>query len=509
VVCSKVAVACTSALSLLLTSPLEGAEHRDVGLTQSGVRIEAAVVAGPSSGSPTVLLVGGLAGNDESVRIVEQEVHNFGAVRQDRRQFQLIAIPLANPDANQLQFPPAGVAYRENSESHALWRWIGIHAPDLVIVAANEDFGLTDALSKNVVAGTGRIPARRANTIKDINELILKSLPRDIPPSEAHREIDRRLHRTGRELAAELSQVYGHDFDQLSYIPGLALIGQMRLGRIAEVERLAAPYIDGSKNPLQRPTSLTLAGHLVFAELAERTGDHRYIELVRKAANLGFTDTGEMKESMPFHEEMSDSVFMAIPLLVKAAKLTGDRRYFDMVSRHLAFMQKLVLRPDGLYRHSPLADAAWGRGNAFPALGLMLALTDLPVDHPQFHPTLQAFRQHMEALARFQDDDGLWREVIDYPGAFSEFSATAMIATAMLRGINNGWLDWDTFQPLVDKAWAAILARTSSDGRLLDVCESTNKQPSLNAYLRRAAIFDRDPRGGAMALMFALEMAGL
>ena len=84
-----------------------------------------------------------------------------------------------------------------------------------------------------------------------------------------------------------------------------------------------------------------------------------------------------------------------------------------------------------------------------------------------------------------------------------------MIATSMLRGINNGWLDWDTFQPLVDKAWIAILARTSSDGRLLDVCESTNKQPSLNDYLRRAAILDRDPRGGAMALMFALEIASL
>jgi rhamnogalacturonyl hydrolase YesR len=500
----KITVGWASVLSLVLALPLNGAEHRDVSLTTTGMRIEAAVVAGPSSGSSTVLLVGGLAGKDESGRIVEQEIRRFETLRQDRRQFQLIAISLANPESNRLQFPPTGVAYRENVESHALWRWIGIHAPDLVIVAG-EDFGLTDALSKNVVAGTGRIPARRV----DIKERILQSLPKDIPPSEAHREIDRRLHRTGRQLAAELAEVYGHDFTQLTYIPGLALIGQIRLGRTAEVEQLAAPYVDGSKNPLERPSSLTLAGHLVFAELAESTGNPRYTDLVRKAADLGFTETGEMKESMPFHEEMSDSVFMAIPLLVKAGKLTGERKYFDMALRHLAFMQKLVLRPDGLYRHSPLTEAAWGRGNAFPALGLMLALSDLSVDQPQFSPLLRAFRQHMAALARFQDEDGLWREVIDYPGAYPEFSATAMIATAMLRGINNGWLDWDDFQPLVDKAWRAILARTASDGRLLDVCESTNKQQSLNDYLQRAAISDRDPRGGAMVLMFALEMAGL
>ena len=139
----------------------------------------------------------------------------------------------------------------------------------------------------------------------------------------------------------------------------------------------------------------------------------------------------------------------------------------------------------------------------------MLALSEIPLDQPQFSSLLHAFRDHMAALARFQDEDGLWREVIDYPGAYSEYSATAMIATAMLRGVNNGWLEWDDFQPRIERAWRAILARTTSDGRLLDTCESTNQERSVEAYLKRAAIADRDARGGAMALMFALEMAGL
>jgi hypothetical protein len=42
---------------------------------------------------------------------------------------------------------------------------------------------------------------------------------------------------------------------------------------------------------------------------------------------------------------------------------------------------------------------------------------------------------------------------------------------------------------------------------LIDVCESTGKQKTLGDYLRRAAILDRDPRGGAMALLFATELA--
>lgn len=496
------------ALSLLIASPLYGAEHRDIGLTQRGGRIQAITVTGSSSESPTVLLVGGLTGNDESVRLVEQEVRSFEAIHQNHRTFQLIAIPLANPDGSQIQFPPSGVAYKENAESHVLWRWIGIHAPDLVLVVGNDNGGLTEALSGNTVAGVGRIPARRVESV-DSKQRILQSVPKDVPRSEAHREIDRRTSRNGLQLAAELAGVYGHDFNQFSYIPALALIGQLRLGRLADVERLAEPYLDGTKNPMERPNLTTLPGYLVFAELAERTGDPRYVKLVRNAADLGFTEDGEMKEAMPFNNEMSDSIFMSIPVLAKAGKLTGNSKYFDMAVQHLTFIQKLDLRPDGLYRHTPVTDAAWGRGNAFPALGLMLALSEIPLDQPQFSSLLHGFRDHMATLARYQDDDGLWREVIDYPGAYSEFSATAMIATAMLRGVNNGWLEWDEFQPRIEKAWHAILARTSPDGHLLDTCESTNQERSVEAYLKRAAIADRDARGGAMALMFALEMAGL
>ena len=303
-----------------------------------------------------------------------------------------------------------------------------------------------------------------------------------------------------------MAAIYGHSLDQVTYIQALALIARLRLGEAADVARLAEPYANASKDSLLRPTSLVLAGHLVFGELAERTGDARYVQLVRKAAAFGFTETGDMKEAMPFHNEMSDSVFMDFSILAKAGKITGEKKYSDMAARHLAFMQKLVLRPDGLFRHSPLTDAAWGRGNAFPAIGFALALADLPKDHPEFSRILQTYQRYMATLAKYQDEDGLWRQVVDHPGAYPEFTCTAMIGFAMLRGIRNGWLDPRTYQPLVDKAWQAVLTRSGPDGVFLDVSESTNKQPSFDAYLHRAAILGRDDRAGAMALMFATDM---
>jgi unsaturated rhamnogalacturonyl hydrolase len=502
-------VICVAVLAQL-NYPLVGASRSVVGLSASGKPIEALVVAGASAISPTVMLIGGLNGSSESAQMVSAAVQDFESDRPSSRRVRLLAIPLANPDRSPLVFPPTGVAYRENAESHMLWRWIALEAPDLVLVVGGSDSGLAQALSTNVVAGVGRIPAR---VIIAARPTTLLSLPRDIPPSEAHVELNRRRARSPRELADELGQYFGRDFNQLTYIPGMALIAQMRLGHVAEVEKLAAPYLDPSKNILTRANSLTLAGHLVFAELAERSDlEHAkpYAELVRKAADLGFAKSGEMLASMPFHDEMSDSVFMATPLVVRAGKLTGERKYFDLAARHFAFMQKLVLRDDGLYRHSPLTEAAWGRGNAFPALGLALALSDFPKDHPAYAHMMAEFQRHIFLLAHFQDaEDGMWHQVIDQPGSYAETSATAMIGLAIERGIRKGWLDPAMYQPRVDQAWRAVLARVGNGGQLVDVCESTNKQNTLEDYLHRAAILGPDPRGGAMAMLFATEMADL
>lgn len=489
---------------VLASSQVSAMDMQNVGLSAKGRTIRASIVRAADS-APVVAIIGGLAGEDTSSRAVTLAVDTYDKQPQNRRRYTLIGIAVANPDSSRLVFPPTGTAYRDNTESHALWRWLGIHAPSLVLVAGTDEGSLTHALSENQVAGIGRIPARSI----DATARLLDAIPATISDSEARLEINGRRRRSPRQLADELSRVYGQDFDQFTYIPGMALIGRMRLGQTADVERLVAPYINGTRNPLDRPNSLVLAGHLVMAELAERTSNPAYLAALRKAADVGFTETGALKESMPYHDDMSDSLFMATAILARAGRLTGDRRYFDMAAQHIAFMQKLVFRPDGLYRHSPLTDAAWGRGNAFPAIGLALTLQAFPKDHPGFAGILKTFQQHMTALSRFQDSDGLWQQVVDHPGAYPEFSATAMIGTSMLIGIRHGWLDAKSYQPRVDAAWRAVLTRTGSDGTLLDVCESTNKQKSLDDYVRRAALTGRDPRGGAMALIFATEMAGL
>jgi len=459
-----------------------------VGLTSSAKPIPC--LRETAAHKPLIAIVSGLDDDASHSELIRREM--AGA----KGRYSLLAVPVANPEKAALQFPPTGDAYAKNTESHYLWRWLGIHAPDLVIIVGADPAHLGDALANNHPAGVGAIPVRavaaKAGFLRGI----------DTKASPAHEEISRRLARTPLEVARQLAVPYGHELKEAVYISAVALIGRLRLGETADVERIVAPYYTGEKKSLDKTTSSHFSGHLIFAELAERTKKPRYVELVRAAADMAFDANGMPQEAMPLHNEMSDSVFMGTPILAAAGKLTGDGKYFDMALRHFRFMQKLDLRADGIYRHSPLDEAAWGRGNAFPALGLALTLEYLPRNDE----VLAAYRNLMGALARFQDADGMWRQVIDVPGAYQELSATSMIAVAMHKGIRHGWIPAAKYRPLVERAWAGVKARVAADGRLIDVCTGTGKQPNLKAYLDRTAILGLDLRGGAMALLLATEL---
>ena len=492
----------TAATLLLAALPALAAETFDAGLGSNGARIDAVFVAAANANAPTVLLVGGLAGADGSVADVRRAVAELDARKPRQRQVNLLAIPVANPAGARLAFPPSGHAYRENAEANFVWRFIGAHAPDLVLIAG-DDAGLGAALAAGVAAGVGRVPSR-AWSAGDRLETLRAA---DVSKSAAHREIERRLARGPRELLTELADKYGHDFADPTYINAIALIGRLKLGQVDAVRALAEPYVDGTKDSLARPNALTMAGHIVFTDLARRTGDPRYTALVRRVADLGFDERGVMREAMPYHNEFSDSVFMGTTIAAQAGALTGERKYFDLAARHLKFMQRLDLRADGLYRHQPATDAAWGRGNAFAALGVALTLTEMPRDHPAYAEMLRSYRAHMAKLLPWQNRDGLWRNVVDHPGAYGEFSATAMIGFAMQRGIAKGWFtDAAPYRAAVQRAWRAVNARTGSDGTVIDVCESTARIESLEGYLNREAILGPDPRGGAMAMLFAAEL---
>ncbi len=516
-----------SAGVLLAWGLLAGAEpvEMPVGVTAAGSPIHALVtdaVLDPNRSTPSILIVAGLDGRAESTDLAAALVRGAGS-----SDYSLSCVLNVFPDREPNEdFPPAGPAYRGPFvESQYVWRMIGMLGPDLVVDLRTDQSSsnLATALKRGAIpAGVGRIPAavlrlsgesRHLNDLRDDALDHLDTLARDLTASPARRELRSRLARTPVQTAAVLEQAYGQALDAVTYIPALALVGRLHLGdldgtsRLADVAAIVRPHVEGHSLSDGPANGSSLAGRLVFGELFRRTERPAYLQAARTAAGLGFQPDGSMKASMPFHNGMSDSVFMGCPILTQIGSLTGDRRYYRMALRHLRFMQSLDLRRDGLYRHSPLDQAAWGRGNGFPALGLALSLSDWPPDDSGYSEVLEAFRSHLRAVKRHQDPTGMWHQVVDRPESYREFTSTAMIGFALTRGLRRGWLDRNEFEATADRAWRAVQMRIKNDATLVDVCRSTGRQASLRAYFDREAILGTDARGGAVGLLVATERA--
>lgn len=540
---------------------LPGLIHTPIGVTRQGRPIPAVITAEDldlHGKKVRMLLVAGLDGSPRTTNACIQVMRRFYSDEEFkplREVLALSAVVCGNPDGLQADlrdsngsggdpsrgYPPEGEAYTslKAPESQYIWRWIGMHAPDGVIelvegpqselVPDNElpADSLAKQLGTVAVCGVGSVESMRwrvaPNDDRPFQRISADALAGFRDPmfkledshSAANNELRRRVDRSPLEVCEQLARVYGHELPTVAYIPAIACIGRIRLGELTgdtapltDIERIVAPYRDGEKPTLtEKGGGSEFAGHLIWGVLADATKNKDYARLTLAAADRGFDAQGNLLEVMPAHLEMSDSVFMGCPILAQAGRLTGDDKYFQMCLRQMRFMNRLNLRRDGLHRHSPLDETAWGRGNGFPALGLALSLTDLPAEHAERDEMLTAFRAHLAALGPHQDPTGMWHQVIDHPESYRELTATCMITFAMLRGVRQGWLARDTHEPAIRRGWYAIKTRIASDGSLVDVCTGTGKMKSLREYYDRPAILGKDPRGGAMALLVATEMA--
>jgi rhamnogalacturonyl hydrolase YesR len=314
----------------------------------------------------------------------------------------------------------------------------------------------------------------------------------------------------------------------MSYIPALSWSGALRLAELTGEDRWKQkaraelqPFVSGERPAIAEPYLLTsLAGHLALFDLGE-------VEAARKAAD--FIMPASPGDPIKYGRGWTDDMFMATTLLARvASRSTAAQpegaapdaaqpegaapdadRYARAVAQLLTSYARKLQRPDGLFIHAADGPHAWGRGNGFALLGTVEALTYLPEAWPERSRVLEIYRTHVAALARHQSDDGSWRQVVDEPGSYRELTVTAMTVAAMARGVRRGWLDRASSIPAIERGWRAVVARVNGDGTVRDVCSGTGAGPTKEYYLNRPVVNGADDRGGAMALLAALEVAQL
>src|SRR5690606_8192519 len=124
----------------------------------------------------------------------------------------------------------------------------------------------------------------------------------------------------------------------------------------------------------------------------------------------------------------------------------------------------------------------WGRGNGWVAAALAEVLQDLPPEHDDYPPLQASYQRMKSTLLSLQSDNGMWRQTLDNPYAWTESSGTAMFAYAMAVGVRKDWLAVDVYGPAVDKAWQALVAHLDPAGNLRDVGVGTGQRDDPHYY---------------------------
>jgi unsaturated rhamnogalacturonyl hydrolase len=173
-----------------------------------------------------------------------------------------------------------------------------------------------------------------------------------------------------------------------------------------------------------------------------------------------------------------DSLFMAPPAWALLYKATGEKKYLDFMDREWhatsAFLydtnEHLFFR-DSTYFEKREANGKkifWSRGDGWVLAGLARVLQIMPTNYPARSFYEQQFKEIADRVASLQQPDGLWHSSLLDPESYplKETSGSSFYTFGIAWGINNGLLERAKFEPVVRKAWPALVDCVTPEGKL-------------------------------------------
>jgi unsaturated rhamnogalacturonyl hydrolase len=164
-------------------------------------------------------------------------------------------------------------------------------------------------------------------------------------------------------------------------------------------------------------------------------------------------------------------------------------------------------------KRTGLSSQFWGRAIGWYAVAHLEILDCLPAGHPYRSELINAERDLVNALIRYQDDsggagDGLWYQVVDRgddPRNWHETSCSCLFLYAIAKSVRTGILD-KSYARYADKAWAGVARTVKVEGDSLTVpkvCVGTCVG-DYDFYLARPTV-ENDLHGMGAFLLAATE----
>jgi len=167
----------------------------------------------------------------------------------------------------------------------------------------------------------------------------------------------------------------------------------------------------------------------------------------------------------------SDASYMAPPFLAAAGEYAEAVRQIEGLWRYLWIPEK------NLYAHIWDEDkndfereACWGGGNGWTAAGIARILRLLPASMDTEIQTLVGYAKDViDGCLVHMRPDGYFHDIVDDPTSFIEVNLGQMLAYAMYRGLQDGWLQ-KSYRKKADTIRNAAHKKVDHYGLVRDVC---------------------------------------
>lgn len=230
-----------------------------------------------------------------------------------------------------------------------------------------------------------------------------------------------------------------------------------------------------------------------------------------------------------------DGLYMGEPFYAEYSMVFGEDNWND-IANQFVWMEKHARDPKtGLLYHgwdeskeqrwankeTGLSPHVWGRAMGWYAMALVDTLDYFPKNHPRRAELVAILGREAEAIAKYQDKDGLWWDIVDLQGKeknYHESSASAMFVYSLAKGVRQGNLP-EKYLNTARKGWAGIqkeFIKEKSDGTL--DWEGTVSVSGLGGnpyrdgsyeYYMSEKLRTNDAKGLGPAVMAAVEMENL
>jgi unsaturated rhamnogalacturonyl hydrolase len=229
-----------------------------------------------------------------------------------------------------------------------------------------------------------------------------------------------------------------------------------------------------------------------------------------------------------------DGLYMYGPFLAQYAATFNEPALFDEVINQIILVgQQTKDEKTGLYTHAwdeskqqrwsdPETGKShnfWGRSIGWYLMAIVDVLDYLPENYPGRQDVLTIFTNLIHAMLTYQDaTTGLWHQVVDQrdrEGNYLEASISAMMAYAISKGVNKGYLEKE-YKKAAEKTFDGILStliRENEDGTIsLTKCcavaglGGNPYRDGTYEYYINEQIRDDDPKGNGPFIMAALQL---